>query len=74
MSESARAAIFETHLVLLSDPDGHLRLSAVAQVHNSGLLVDARVREAVRALQYDTNDIIAQRVNRIDWSEYDEAG
>jgi len=74
MSEETRRVIIQTHLEMLSDADGHMRLASVAQCDGLGLLEKQQVREAVLALQYDTNDIIAQRVKRIDWSEYDEAG
>lgn len=74
MSKASRDAVVQTHLVLLSDADGHLRLASVAQCHGSGLLEYPRVREAVRALAFDANDIIASRVEQIDWSEYESGG
>lgn len=74
MSEASKERIVQNFLVMLRDDEWGLRVAAVTNVHTVDLLRDPRIYEAVRALEDDPRQEVANRVNMIDWDDPSNGG
>ena len=74
MSDASKEQIVQSFLLLLADDEWRLQRGAVTNVHTIDLLHDRRVYNVVKAMLDDPRVEVANRVRRIDWSEYEKAG
>lgn len=69
MSDASREEVVQNFLSLLHDDEWTIRRLAVTNVQTVGLLQERRVCDAVRKMANDPRAEVANRVNRIDWTD-----
>ena len=69
MSSASRERAIQSFLDMLQDEDWRLRRVTVTHVQTVRLLHDQRVYDVVRGMSDDHRREVANRVNRIDWTD-----